>query len=431
MLEQIARGLLGIFVLLFICFLISNNKRKINWRLVVSGMLLQLFFALVILKVPAIKMVFSGIGAGFNAISSFTDAGVDFLTRSFVTGEVEPGVISFLFRILPTIVFFSALTSILYYLGILQKIVYAFAWLMSKTMKLSGAETLSGAANIFLGQTEAPLMVRPFIPQMTRSEILCLMVGGMSNIAGGVFIAYMTFLGGTDPEQRILFATHLLTASIMSMPAAFVVAKMMIPETEPIDQELKLNKDKLGTNLLEAISIGTEDGLKLAVNVGAMLLVFTALIAMANAILFDVIGAYTGANAWIQSHSDGLYQGLTMQYILGNLLAPVSWLLGIAKQDIVLVGQLLGEKTILNEFIAYKSLGEMKEQDEFYSDRSILIATYALCGFANFASIGIQIGGIGNMAANKKSQLAQLGIKALIGGTIASFLTAVMAGMLL
>jgi concentrative nucleoside transporter, CNT family len=430
MLEQIARGLLGIFALLFICFLISNNKRKINWRLVVSGMLLQLFFALMILKVPAIKMVFSGIGAGFNAISSFTDAGVDFLTRSFVTGEVESGVISFLFRILPTIVFFSALTSMLYYMGILQKIVYAFAWLMSKTMKLSGAETLSGAANIFLGQTEAPLMVRPFIPQMTRSEILCLMVGGMSNIAGGVFIAYMTFLGGTDPEQRILFATHLLTASIMSMPAAFVVAKMMIPETEPIDQELKLSKDKLGTNLLEAISIGTEDGLKLAVNVGAMLLVFTALIAMVNSILYDVVGNYTGANAWIQSQSDGLYKGLTMQYILGNLLAPVSWLLGIAKQDIVLVGQLLGEKTILNEFIAYKSLGEMKEQGVFYSDRSILIATYALCGFANFASIGIQIGGIGNMAANKKSQLAQLGIKALIGGTIASFLTAVMAGML-
>lgn len=358
MIEHIGRGLIGIFFLLLVCYLISNNRRKIDWRLVISGMLLQLVFALMILKVPAIKMVFSGIGAGFNAISSFTDAGVDFLTRSFITEEVEPGLINFLFRILPTIVFFSALTSMLYYLGVLQKIVYAFAWLMSKTMKLSGAETLAGAANIFLGQTEAPLMVRPYISQMTRSEVLCLMVGGMSSIAGGVFIAYMTFLGGTDPEQRILFATHLLTASVMSLPATFVVAKMMIPETDTVDTELHLGKDKLGGNLLEAIAIGTESGLKLAVNVGAMLLVFTALIAMMNAFLFDLIGNKTGLNETIHNATGGLYKGLTLQYILGNLLAPVSWLLGIAKQDIVLVGQLLGEKTILNEFIAYKSLGK-------------------------------------------------------------------------
>jgi len=430
MLDHILRGTIGIVALLLICLLLSNNRKKINWSLVVTGLLMQFVFALLILKIAFIRVIFEGIGSIFNAISMYTDAGTDFLTRSFVTGNVEPGVISFLFRILPTIIFFSALTSLLYYLGILQKIVYGFAWVMSKTMRLSGAETLSAAANIFLGQTEAPLMVKPYIPQMTRSELLCVMIGGMSNIAGGVFIAYMTFLGGDDPQARIQFATHLLTCSIMSMPATFIVAKMLIPETELVDSSLHLSKNKMGTNVLEAISIGTEDGLKLAANVGAMLLVFTALMTMINSILFDVIGAKTVLNDMIKTATDGRYEGLTMQFILGNALAPIAWLLGVAKQDIVLVGQLLGEKTILNEFIAYKSLGEMKAQGLFSSDRSILISTYALCGFANFASIGIQIGGIGNMAPNKKSQLAQLGIKALIGGTIATFFTAVIAGML-
>nr|WP_244895647.1 nucleoside transporter C-terminal domain-containing protein [Nonlabens tegetincola] len=310
--------------------------------------------------------------------------------------------------------------------------VFVFAWVMSKTMRLSGAESLAAAANIFIGQTEAPLVVKPYLEKMTKSEILCLMVGGMATIAGGVLAAFIGFLGQGDPEQEVFFTKQLLTASIMSAPAAIVIAKMLFPETNPekIDRSLKVSKDKIGTNILDAISRGTTDGLKLAVNVGAMLLVFTALIAVVNWTLGDLIGEWTGLNVVINDYTNGQYENLSMQYILGNIFAPVAWIIGVHSDDIVLIGQLLGEKTILNEFIAYGSLKDLKEAGKIAHPKSIIIATYALCGFANFASIGIQIGGIGVLAPSQRATLAKFGIKALIGGTCAALLTATIAGML-
>ncbi|WP_394805721.1 NupC/NupG family nucleoside CNT transporter [Nonlabens ulvanivorans] len=310
--------------------------------------------------------------------------------------------------------------------------VYVFAWVMSKTMRLSGAESLAAAANIFIGQTEAPLVVKPYLDKMTKSEILCLMVGGMATIAGGVLAAFIEFLGGTDPIAKAEFARHLITASIMSAPAAIVMAKMLFPETDTdkIDRKLDISKEKIGSNVLDAISRGTTDGLKLAVNVGAMLLVFTAIIAVVNWFLGDLIGAPSGLNDLIVDATDGRYQKFSMQYILGNLFAPIAWIIGVPAADIVAVGQLLGEKTILNEFFAYASLSKLKAAGVLTNYRSIVISTYALCGFANFASIGIQIGGIGVLAPSQRKTLAAFGIKALIGGTCAALLTATIAGML-
>ena len=298
-------------------------------------------------------------------------------------------------------------------------------------MHLSGAESLAAAANIFIGQTEAPLVVKPYLERMTKSEMLCLMVGGMATIAGGVLAAYISFLGGESDAQKVIFAKHLLTASIMSAPAAIIVAKMLFPETEEVDRKLDIAKDKIGSNILDAISRGTTDGLKLAVNVGAMLLVFTAVIAVFNWITVDWIGGPTGLNDKIAAATDGRYDGLSMQFILGNLFAPIAWIIGVPSDDMVVVGQLLGEKTILNEFYAYASLSDLKNSGVLTNYRSIVIATYTLCGFANFASIGIQIGGIGVLAPSQRKTLARFGIKALIGGTVAAMLTATIAGMLI
>ena len=302
---------------------------------------------------------------------------------------------------------------------------------MSRTMRLSGAESLAAAANIFIGQTEAPLVVKPYLDKMTKSELMCLMVGGMATIAGGVLAAYIAFLGGSSEAEKIYFAKHLLTASIMSAPAAIVIAKMLYPETEAVDRKLDVSKEKIGANVLDAIARGTTDGLKLAINVGAMLLVFTALIAVFNWITVDWIGGPTGLNLHIIAQTSGRYTGLSLQYILGNLFAPVAWIIGVPATDIVAVGQLLGEKTILNEFFAYASLSDLKNSGLLTSNRSIVIATYSLCGFANFASIGIQIGGIGGLAPSQQVNLAKFGIKALIGGTVAALMTATIAGMLI
>ena len=298
-------------------------------------------------------------------------------------------------------------------------------------MRLSGAESLAAAANIFIGQTEAPLVVKPYLDKMTKSEMLCLMVGGMTTIAGGVLAAYIAFLGGESDAEKAIFAKHLLTASIMSAPAAIIIAKMLYPETEEVNRKLDISKDKIGSNLLDAISRGTTEGLKLAVNVGAMLLVFTAVMAVFNWITMDMIGAPTGLNDMIMAATDGRYDGLSMQFLLGNVFAPVAWIIGVPAEDMVTVGQLLGEKTILNEFFAYASLSELKTSGALSNYRSIVIATYALCGFANFASIGIQIGGIGVLAPSQRKTLAAFGIKALIGGTVAALLTATIAGMLI
>lgn len=442
--NNILRGIIGILSLLLICFLFSKNRRKIEWKLVVTGLIIQILFAFLVLKVPAIlvklpfmqeaidispRAIFAGLAYFFVAVLDFTSQGAQFVFGGLVTDMNTFGFI-FAFKVLPTVIFFSALSSALYYLGILQKIVFVFAWVMSKTMRLSGAESLAAAANIFIGQTEAPLVVKPYIERMTRSELLCLMVGGMATIAGGVFAAYVGFLGGDDPKLQLLFATHLLCASIMSAPAAIVAAKMLLPQTEEIDVNLNISKEKIGTNLLDAITNGTTDGLRLAVNVGAMLLVFIALMAMLNSILFDIIGHYTGINGWISDLSHGKYAGLKLEYIFGFLFAPLAWLCGTPTGDIVAIGQLLGEKTIINEFVAYGTLGTMKDLGILTDSKSIIIAIYALCGFSNFGSIGIQLGGIGAIAPGQRHHLAHLGIYALIGGTIACLFTAVIAGMI-
>lgn len=427
---SILRGLIGIFFLLLLLFTLSTNRKAIPWKLVFSGLFLQIAFAIGVLKVDMIKTVFEAVGNFFVVILSFTREGSAFVFGNLVNPALPSGFV-FAFQILPTIIFFSALTSILFYLGILQKIVYGLAWLMSKTMKISGAENLSTAGNIFLGQTEAPLLIKHFIPKMTRSEILCIMIGGMANTAGGVLAAYVGFLGGNDPVQQLFFAKHLLAASVMSAPATIVVSKMLLPQTEPIEEHLEIPKEKVGSNLLEAISIGTADGIRLAVNVAAMLIVFIALIAMVNYGLRDMIGATTGLNDWVKEISGGRYTYFSLQFMLGYACAPVTWMLGVCRDDMVLVGQLLGEKTILNEFVAYISMGNMKDAGLFSEQKSVIMATYILSGFANFASIGIQIGGIGALAPNKRATLSQLGIRALIGGTIASLFTAVIVGMLI
>ena len=426
---NLIRGIIGLLSLLFIAFIFSRDRKNIDWTLVMKGLLVQFVFAVGILKVPFIESIFENISKGFVKVISFTQAGTDFLFASYITGKIEAPLINFLVQVLPTIIFFSALTSLFYYLGILQRVVYLFAWLMKKFMRLSGSESLAAVGNVFLGQTEAPLLVRPYLGKMTKSELFCLMSGGMATIAGGVLAAYIGFLGGTDPIEQLLFAKHLLAASVLSAPAAVIAAKIIVPETEEFDKEMKLSKDKIGNNALEAISNGTSDGLKLAVNVGAMLLVFTALIAMGNYISNDLIGNWTGINTWIIANTS--YTGLTMQFILGYSFAPIAWLMGIAWEDAVLVGQLLGEKTILNEFYAYKTLGEMKAANLFSYQKSVIMSTYILCGFANFASIGIQIGGIGALIPNKKSLLSELGLLALVAGTLASLFTAVIVGMML
>lgn len=440
----IIKGIFGLIVLLAIAFLFSSGKRAINWRLVLSGVAMQLILALLIFKVPGFDLIFQWLATGFTKLLSFTDEGAQFIfgkwpnvaqlfSMETVDGSFQPVAYTvgyvFAFKVLPTIVFFSALTSLLYYLGILQKIVYGFAWILSKTMKLSGAESLAAAANVFVGQTEAPLVVKPYIKSMTKSEVLCLMTGGMATIAGGVFAAFIGMLGGDSIEMQQLFAKHLLTASVLSAPAAIVFSKMLLPEQEKVDDTLQIDKSKIGSGPLEAVSIGTTEGIKLAVNVGGMILVFLAFIAMFNYFLADIIGANTGLNEWVLDVSNGTYKEFKLQMILGYLFAPVAWVIGIPWEDTVLAGQLLGEKTVINEFIAYISLGNMKNEGLLVHTRTIVIMTYALCGFSNFASIGIQIGGIGTIAPNQRPTLAKLGLKALLGGTLACLMTAAVAGI--
>ena len=428
--NKILRGILGLISLIFLAFIFSRNKKNINWSLVIKGLLIQLFLALMILKVPIVQDLFEWVSSIFVTVLQFSKEGALFLFGETLVNSNEFGAI-FAFQILPTIIFFSALTSLLFYLGILQKVVYFFALLMKKTLKLSGAESLSAAGNIFLGQTESPLLVKPYIEKMTASELLCLMSGGMATIAGGVLAAYIGFLGGSDPEQQLFFAKHLLTASVMSAPAAVVLSKILLPETEKINEDMSISNEKLGCNSFEAISIGTAQGIRLAINVGAMILVFIAFISMINYFLNDFIGANTSLNKSINNLTNGQYDGLTLEFLLGYILAPITWLMGVCKEDMVLVGQLLGEKTILNEFVAYISLSELKDSGKFFEEKSIIISTYILCGFANFLSIGIQIGGIGSLAPNRTSDLSKLGILALIAGTLASLLTAVIVGTIL
>lgn len=430
-LMEIVRGLIGLASLILICVIFSNNRRAIDWKLVGAGLVLQLLFAIGILHVPFFRDIFQYISQGFVTLINLSHKGTEFLFGN-LADQTQSWAYVFAVQVLPNIVFFAALSALLYYLGILQIIVFGFAWVMSKTMKqISGAESMSTAANIFLGQTEAPLMVKPYLAGMTKSEILCIMIGGMANTAGSVLAAYVSFLGGADRSQQEFYALHMLSQSIMSAPAAIVCAKILFPQTEmdKVAKDLHVPKEKIGSNVLDAIANGTTDGLKLAVNVAGMLVVFIALMAVLNYLL-HLFGGIGGLNTQIMSMSGNRYDGLSLQFLFGYLFAPLAWLMGVSSHDMLAIGQLLGEKTVINEFVAYISMGNLMKEGLLTDPRSIVIATYALCGFANFSSIGIQIGGIGALASNQRQNLSSLGIKSLIGGTIACFMTAVIAGML-
>ncbi len=422
------RGLLGLAFLVGIAYLFSNYRKKIDWRLVVVGLLLQIVFALLITKVAFVAQGFDWVSAKFVKFLSFSTDGAKFLFGDLATDKL--GFI-FAFQVLPTVIFFSTVSAGLYYLGVLQKVVFGIAWIMARTMRLSGAESLSAAGNIFLGQTEAPLLVRPFVKRMTTSELMCLMTGGMATIAGGVLAGYVAFLGGDDPTERAKYAAYLLSASIMNAPAAIVLAKIVMPETQPdeIDTELKVMQDTLGVNLIDALARGAADGLKLALNIGSMLLAFIAVIFALNWILVDGIGSWTGLNTFVVQSTNGVFTGFSLEYILGQVFRLFAFVMGVEWDEAVRVGSLLGQKIVINEFVAYLSLAEFKQAGAL-SEKSVVISTYALCGFANFSSIAIQIGGIGGMAPSRQSDLSRLGLKALLAATLATMMTATIAGAL-
>lgn len=427
--SSILRGILGMLTLILIAFLFSSNRKGINWKTVGIGLGAQLLLAIGVLKVTIVQKIFEFVGQIFVLILNFTEAGSEFLLGDLMDAN-SFGFI-FLFQILPTVIFFSALTSVLFYLGVIQIVVKGMAWVLTKLLGISGAESLSVAGNIFLGQTEAPLMIKAYLERMTRSEILLVMVGGMATVAGGVLAAYIGFLGGEDPELRLQFAKHLLTASVMAAPGAVVISKILYPQTEKINTDVEVSSNKIGSNILDAIANGTTEGLKLAANVAAMLLVFIAFIAMINYIL-GWIGGWSHLNALMAEYTP--YEKFSLESVLGLVFAPLMWVIGVAKEDIMLMGQLLGIKLAASEFVGYIQLAELKNPVNALSlnyEKSVIMATYMLCGFANFASIGIQIGGIGSLAPGQRKTLSEFGMKALIGGTIASLLSATIAGMII
>ncbi len=490
-LQSLMHGVIGMVTLVAIAYAFSSNRKAVNWKVVGIGLSIQLLLAIGVIYVDSVQNVFKWVGAIFINIMDFTKAGTGFLFSSFGTGEIESPLINFAIMILPTIIFFSALTSVLFYMGIIQKIVKGLAWLLTKALKISGAESLSVAGNIFLGQTEAPLMIKKYLETMNRSEILLVMIGGMATVAGGVLAAYVGFLGGEDKALQLFYAKHLLAASVMAAPGAIVVAKILYPQTEEIESNIEISNESVGSNFLDALTRGTTEGLKLAMNVGAMLLVFFSFIALVNfilnflgsilnlssllaliaaAVLFTVvwmkkspdlarwkaillsttltftlymvvmsigISYYDFAafsdnfNQLIASNTS--YTSLSLEFIFGHLFAPLMWLIGVATEDITKLGQLLGVKIIASEFVGYENLATLKDTTQevhLMYDKSILMATYMLCGFANFASIGIQVGGIGSLAPGQRKTLSEFGMKALLGGTLASLFSATMAGML-
>ncbi|HIG89628.1 MAG TPA: Na+ dependent nucleoside transporter [Flavobacteriaceae bacterium] len=427
--ETLFRGIIGMAFLIFISFLLSNNRKAINWKTASFGLLIQIILAISVLKISWVQSIFEFAGKIFVKILDFTMEGTKFLFGDLVSMDNFGNV--FIFAILPTVIFFAALTSVLFYLGIIQKVVKVMALLLSKVLGVSGPESLSVAGNIFLGQTESPLMIKAYLEKMTKSEILLVMIGGMATVAGGVLAAYIGFLGGDDPELKVFYAKHLLTASVMAAPGAIVISKILYPETQKIDTNVNISQEKIGDNFLDAISNGTTEGLKLAANIAAMLLVFLAFIAMGNYML-EKFGDLVEINNWITNNT--VYKTLSVEFILGYLFAPLMWLIGVAKEDMTLMGQLLGIKIVASEFIGYIQLADLKQASNLIHlnyQKSIIIATYMLCGFANFASIGIQIGGIGSLAPGQRKNLSNFGFKALIGGTIASLLSATIAGMII
>ena len=427
--QGIMRGLLGMVVLLTIAVACSSNRKKIPWKTVGIGLLIQLTLAIGILRVRWVQEIFEGIGKLFVSILDFTNAGSIFLFGDLMNAD-SYGFI-FVFQILPTIVFFASLTSLLFYLGVIQVVVKFLALALTKVLKISGAESLSVIGNIFLGQTEAPLMIKAYLERMTKSEILLVMIGGMATVAGGVLAAYIGFLGGDDTVMRLEFAKHLLAASVMAAPGAIVIAKILYPQTEKIDNEVSVSIQNIGSNALDAISNGTVEGIKLATTIGGMLLVFVAFIAMFNGVL-GWIGDWTTLNDWFATNT--IYDSFSLESILGIIFAPLMWIMGVPTPDIMPMGQLLGVKLAASEFVGYIQLAELKDPMNIVHlqyQKSIIMATYMLCGFANFASIGIQIGGIGSLAPGQRKVLSQFGVRALIGGTLASLISAVIAGAII
>lgn len=428
-LESLFRGLIGMSVLIFVAFLLSNNRKAINWKTASFGLILQIILAVAVLKISWVKLMFEYAGKIFVKILDFTMEGTKFLFGDLVSIDNFGNV--FIFSILPTVIFFAALTSILFYFGIIQRVVKLMAIVLSKVLGVSGPESLSVAGNIFLGQTESPLMIKAYLEKMSKSEILLVMIGGMATVAGGVLAAYIGFLGGDDPELKIFYAKHLLTASVMAAPGAIVISKILYPETSKVNTDLKIPRDKIGSNFLEAISNGTSEGLKLAANIAAMLLVFLAFIAMINYML-DGLGSILYINELISNHS--VYDKLSLEFLLGYLFSPIMWLIGVASEDVTLMGQLLGIKLAASEFIGYIQLSSLKDVTSAVHlnyQKSIIMATYMLCGFANFASIGIQIGGIGALEPKQRKNLSKFGFLAVVGGTLASLLSATIAGMII
>jgi CNT family concentrative nucleoside transporter len=426
---SILRGVIGLSSIILIAYLLSNNKKRIDWKTIIIGLSSQLVIAVAVLRVEFVRMIFEKIGQGFLAIVTFTNQGSKILFGELADSSKYGEI--FVFQVLPVIIFFSALTSVLYYYRIIQKVVSGLAWMLTKFLNISGQESLAVAGNIFLGQTEAPLLVKGYLDKMNKSEYFLLMTGGMATVAGSVLAAYIGFLGGDDPIQRIEVAKNLIIASVMAAPGAIVISKLMFPQTEEVTKNIKISTDVTGTNLLSAITNGTRDGIKMAVNVGAMLLVFLALIALVNGVFYQIADVF-GLNSWIEQNT--IYESFSLELILGYLFAPLMWLIGIAVEDITLMGQLLGVKLAASEFVAYIELASLKDVGNALHltyQKSIIMATIMLCGFANFASIGIQIGGIGILAPGKSKLLTELGFKAMVAGTLVSLLSATFVGMLL
>lgn len=427
--ESLLRGLLGIISIIAVSYCFSYNRKKIDWKLVGSGLFIQIVFALAVLYIPFVGTILEVIGKAFIKLMDFTQAGVAFLLGPLVTKS--EGFI-FLLNSLPVLIFFSALVSLFYYWGIIQRVVGAFSWLLRRFMNISGAEGLVTSGNVFLGMTESPVLIKNYLPAMNRSEIFLVMVAGMGTIAGTVMGTYIGMLAGGDPVSRVLFAKHLLSASLMAAPGSIVIAKIFCPQTEPVNDHLvKIEKVGSHSTALDALAAGTSTGVRLMVNIAAMLLVFIALVALANYVLEGLIGRYTGLNEWISSVTGGRAHGLTFQFILGIILSPFMWLIGVPYQDVMLVGSLLGQKTILNEFVAYFQLQAWKDAGMFMSQKSIIMSTYILCGFANISSIGILLGGMGVLAPEKRELITRFGFPAMIAGALVSVLSATIVGMIL
>ena len=427
--ESLLRGVVGIITVLAVSYLMSSNRKKIDWKLVGSGLLIQFVLALSVLYVPFVGTLFELLGKAFIKLMDFTQAGVGFLLGPYAT---KSNGFIFLIHSMPVIIFFTAIVSLFYHWGIIQRVVGAFSWVLRKFMNVSGAEGLVVSGNIFMGMTESPVLIKNYLPSMNRSEIFLVMVAGMGTIAGSVMATYIGMLSGGDPATRLLFAKHLLSASVMAAPGSIVIAKMLCPQTEPVtEQEVKVSLENQHHNILEALASGTSVGIKLVVNIAAMLLVFISMVALLNYVSEGLIGKYSGLNDWVVSVTDGKQQGFTFQFILGIILSPFMWLIGVPFDDMMLVGSLLGQKTILNEFVAYFQLQQWKDAGLFVYEKSIIMSTYILCGFANISSIGILLGGLGVLTPNKQNLISKLGIPTMIGGALVSIMSATMVGMIL